>query len=482
MNKKAKISLFFIILFGLFLRVLNIGKHSLWCDELLAVSIGKHSVKWIIDYITYNDAHPPLFYIFVHYFIRFKEDEVFLRTLPLFFGILCIPLSYIFGKKFKDEKTGLLFSTLVAINPALILWSQILKSYTFFTFLTLISFILFLTLLEKDKKTKWIIFFILTNSLLLYIHNFGFIVILIQFFILLVLKKFDYNFSLSYLATFFIYIPWLIKIPNQILFTLGVKRPLPLILRFPYTLFYFFLGETLNPFNFKIVIPVFILYLLIFGNGFKNIFSLNKEKMFFLLISLFLPLIFVCFPSTVPQNLIPFSIFWLLIFSLVLESLNKKNVLLYFAFFSFFPSLFFYYTDNISQHQDTSKLIPYREIYREVKEFEKEDDLILTTEKVDEDIFAPIQWYYKGKNEIFGIKNEKDLENIANLLNKKRRVFLILDFINSPILSEKAKEFFKKNYRKIFEKKYVYNEKLLERLKGKRKFYYLVEVYLFKKK
>ncbi|MCM8804759.1 MAG: hypothetical protein NC833_05860, partial [Candidatus Omnitrophica bacterium] len=71
--------------------------------------------------------------------------------------------------------------------------------------------------------------------------------------------------------------------------------------------------------------------------------------------------------------------------------------------------------------------------------------------------------------------------NIEMILKDKKRIFLTLDFVNSSLLSEKIKEIFEKNYKKILEKKYIYNEKLLSRLKGKKEFYYLVEVYLFKK-
>ncbi|MCM8805036.1 MAG: glycosyltransferase family 39 protein, partial [Candidatus Omnitrophica bacterium] len=451
MNKKINFYLTLIIFIGTFLRILNLSKHSFWCDELLAISLGKHSIKWIIDYITYKDAHPPLYYIFIHYMMKFGENEVFLRSLSLFFGVLSIPFSYILGKKFKNERTGILLSFFISLSPSLILWSQIIKSYTFFTLLTIFSFISLLNLIEQKNK-RWIIFFTLINILLLYAHNLSFIVILIEFFTLLTLKKFNFDFFISFLITFLFYIPWLIRIPYQLIFTLGIRRPIPTILRFPYTLFYFFFGETINPFNFKILLPLFIVYLLIFIKNFKKLFLLEKEKKFLMTASLIFPLIFIFFPSTVPQNLIPFSIFWFLLFSLLIENLSVKNILLYFPYLSLIPSLFFYYTDNISQYHDTSKLIPYREIYEEIQEIEIEGDLIITTEKIDKDIFAPIQWYYKGKNQVVGIEKEEDLENIEMILKDKKRIFLTLDFVNSSLLSEKIKEIFEKNYKKILEK------------------------------
>jgi len=479
MSKKEKIYFFLILILGIFLRILNLGKHSFWCDELLAISLGQHSIKWMINYITYKDAHPPLFYILVHFWLKFAKNEFSLRTLPLLFGILCIPSSYLLAKKVKNIKTSLLFSLFIALSPSLILWSQIVKSYTFFTFLTIISFMSFISYINSKEK-KWYLLLIISNILILYTHNFGFITIFIQILTLLILKKLNIKLILLFLIIFFTYIPWLFKIPYQLFFTLGVRRPIPIILRFPYTLFYFFFGETINPFNIKILIPLFLIWIWLFIISLKNLL-LDREIRILLIISLFFPLIFVIFPSTVPQNLIPFSIFWLLLFSLGLEKLGFRNILNYLTFLSLFPSLYFYYSDNISNYHDTSKLIPFREIYKNVENLERNGDLILTTEKIDKDIISPIQWYYKGKNKIIGIESIDELENINKMIEKFKRVFIILDFINNPLISEKLKDFFEKNYDKIYEKKYIYNEKLLSKLKGKSEFYYLVEVYIFKK-
>lgn len=479
-KKKRNLFLILIILSGFFLRFFHLGRHSLWCDELLAISLGKHSIGWIVEYITYKDAHPPLFYIMVHYWMKLGESEFFLRILPLIFGVLCIPFAYLLGKKFKDEKTGILLSLFLSLSPSYILWSQILKSYTFFTFLTILSFISFFNLLDNQKK-GWFVSLFLTDTLILYTHNFGFIAILIQIFSLLILRRLNKKFIFCFMAILIFYIPWLLRIPYQFKFTLGVRRPIPSFFRFPYTLFYFFLGETINPFNFKILIPIFLIFLLLIITGLKNINQLERERKFILLISIFLPLIFVFFPSTVPQNLIPFAVFYLILFTLFIYNLDKKNILLYFAFLPFFPPLIFYYSDNISQYQDASKLIPFREIYKEIEKREIENDLLLTTENIDKVMLAPIQWYYKGKCRILEIESQDNLEKFYGIIENSNRIFLVLDFVNRPLISEKLKEFFEENFDKIWEKKYVYNEKILSRLKGEREFYYLWEVYLFKK-
>ncbi|MFN4227471.1 MAG: glycosyltransferase family 39 protein [Candidatus Ratteibacteria bacterium] len=481
MSRKEKFLLFTIIFIGTLLRIFNIGKHSFWCDELLAISIGQHSIKWIFDYITYNDAHPPFFYILVHFLLKLGNNEILLRSLPLISGILTIPAGYCLGKKFKNQKIGLILSLFISLSPPLILWSQILKSYTFLTLLTILSFYYFLDYLD-NKNWKKLVILVILNTLILYTHNFGFIVILIQIITFALLKNLDNKFIYSNMITLILYLPWLIRIPHQLKFTLGVRRPFPLFLRFPYTIFYFFLGETVNPFNIKILIPTIILYIIILPSCSKEFLNLNKDRKILLSISIILPILFVPFPSTVPQNLISFSFFWYLFFSLGIEKKNVKNPINFLIFLCFLPSLFFYYTDNISQYHDPSKLIPFREIYNVIEQIEGHNDLIITTENLDKNIFSPIQWYYKGKSKIIEIENPNDLEKIYETLNKHERYFLILDFVNRAEISDKIKEIFESSFKKTYERKFIYNEKLLSKLKGKTEYYYLVEVYIFENK
>jgi len=72
MNKKRKYLLFAILLtgIGIILRVFYLGSHSFWCDEFLSIFLGKHSLQWMVNYVTFKDAHPPLFYAIVHFMLK----------------------------------------------------------------------------------------------------------------------------------------------------------------------------------------------------------------------------------------------------------------------------------------------------------------------------------------------------------------------------------------------------------------------------
>ncbi|HRR96654.1 MAG TPA: glycosyltransferase family 39 protein, partial [Candidatus Ratteibacteria bacterium] len=224
-----RIRLFFLIIIiciGIFLRIFQLGKLCFWCDEFLAISYGWQPLKDMVNYIAYKDAHPPLFYALVHFLLKYGNSEFYLRLLPSFFGIITIPLAYFIGKEFtKNEKTGIIFSIIISLNPALILWSRILKSYSLFTFFLLLSLFFFLKILKSDRK-KYYIFLFFSDIILLYLHNFAFIWILIEVFTLLFRKMFNKKFLFYYFSLFIFYLPWFLKIPYQLKFTLGVIRPI----------------------------------------------------------------------------------------------------------------------------------------------------------------------------------------------------------------------------------------------------------------
>lgn len=487
MDKKRKLWTFFILVFfaGSFLRLFRIGSLCFWCDEFLAISYGWQPLKWMVNYITFHDAHPPLFYAIVHFLLKYGTSEAFLRLLPAFFGILSIPLAYMVGKEFKDERTGIIFSTLLSLNPAFILWSRILKSYSMFTFFLLLSFYLFIKIaLKSEKKFKYIILLFISDIILLYLHNFAFIWILIEFCFLISGKKFNKKWLFYYLALFLFYLPWLIRIPYQLKFTLGVVRPFPVIFRYFYLFFYFFFGETLYPLNFYLIIPFLIVLLLIFARALIEFLSLDFPKRTILLSGIFIPLFLVPFPSTVPQNLLPFSIFTFLFLSLQRKKISEFLFIAFFVLTSF--SIYFYFTKSTKNFHDVSKIIPYREINTIFSNYLDKNCIIFSNEKrqfFTNKHFSAFDYYYKGKAKVIEAKkNLIDFKKIEKISSRHKRIGLFLNYNENPVWCDKLKKFFFKNYTLIYQKKFLYNEKLLSRLKGKRVYYWFIEVYIFEKK
>jgi len=485
-NRKSIFLIYLISGIGVFLRFYHLEKLCFWCDEFLAISYGWQPLSWMVNYITFNDAHPPLFYTIVHFLLKLGYSEFYLRSLPALFGVFSIPLAFFVGREFKDEKTGIIFSLIVSLNPALILWSRVLKSYSLFTFFLLLSFYFFMKILKNNKtrKIKYMFLLYISDIVLLYLHNFAFIWILIEGSILIFSKKLRKEWILYYLILLISYLPWIVRIPSQLKFTLGVVRPIPVVLRYFYVLFYFFFGETLYPLNFYIILPFFIILVFILINSFKEFIKIEKIKKLLIASGITIPLFLVPFPSTVPQNLLPFSIFIFLLLSISF----RENPLSKFFVFSFLLltsfSTYFYFTENNKNFHDVSKLIPYREINKIFIEnfdkksiiFENERSQFFTDKK-----FSAFDWYYKGKAKVIEARKESGIEKVKKSAKNYKKIGLFLNYNEEPEWSEELKKYLMRNYTLIYQKKFLFNEKLLSRLKGKREYYWFVEVYIFEK-
>jgi len=204
--------LFLIISTGIFLRIYNLGRQSIWLDEARAFFRANKSVHELWSN-QIKESNPPLYDILLHYFLRFinKKDEFHIRFFSAIMGILLIPLSFIAGRSLFGQRVGLFSSLLVAISPYHIYYSQDTKMYTFLSFLSLASFFIYYLALERDKVMYWCSYALIT-ILLIYCHNYGFLLFLTQIIIFVIFyKKYPEN-----LAKFLLI--------NQIIFIFSIPR------------------------------------------------------------------------------------------------------------------------------------------------------------------------------------------------------------------------------------------------------------------
>lgn len=464
MRPKNRLYILGIILIGLILRFLFLSQRSLWADEFWAVYIGKMSFAHMVHFITYHDAHPPLFYTIVHFWLHLGDSAFVLRIIPAIAGVACIWAAYILGREILNEKLGLIFAAIIAFNPAHILWSQILKSYSLFTFLTIISLYFFFKVVKKGEKRDWFILGFI-NIVLLYLHNLGFVTILIETITIIAMNVFDWEWLYYCVIIFICYIPWLLHVPHQLHFTFGVIRPFPPYIRIAYALFYFALGETVNPFMLYITIPTFLILIYLLIKGFIEMKNLSMDKRISLLVGLFSIFPICFFPLIVPQNILPFSIFWYIIISLALVKISEKSPVLFRTLLSaiiilFLISDFFLYTGQ--HYNDKSKILPYRHIAEFLTENTKSNDIILTTEGIlylHGKQFSPLNWYYKGHSKIIKITNKTSLKKLSKVLKGYKRIWVDANFYGNYVLSEKLKNFLDKKYKKVLDKYYVLNKR-----------------------
>ncbi len=181
--------LFLIISIGIFLRIYNLGRQSIWLDEARAFSRANKSTYELWNN-QIKESSPPLYDILLHYFLSSlnKKEEFQLRLLSVIFGILLIPFAFIVGRSIFNQRVGLFFSLLIAISPYHIYYSQDAKMYSLLAVLSLGSFFFYYLSLEKEKITYWISYASIT-VLLIYCHNYAFLLLAAQIFIYLFFYK-----------------------------------------------------------------------------------------------------------------------------------------------------------------------------------------------------------------------------------------------------------------------------------------------------
>ncbi|MBI2251542.1 MAG: glycosyltransferase family 39 protein [Armatimonadetes bacterium] len=284
-------SLFYILSLGLFLRLITLTNNSFWVDEAFSIFAAKLSLTNLVLFIKNVDAHPPLYYIILHFWIKFfGESEFSSRLLSTIIGILVIYFQYLLGAELFNRKIGLIGAGLIAISSKVIQFDQEARMYPLFFLLSLISFFCLSKLIFQNNKKYWIRF-ILANILMFYAHYNSILIIISQNILILFFyyKKISIKkWLLSQLILILTILPGILLFLSQIQGKAGKILTSPTLEDF----FYFFYtlngGESIYFPNFlRIFIDI------IFGGLIVYVileFKFLKEKIIFLYSYLFFPL------------------------------------------------------------------------------------------------------------------------------------------------------------------------------------------------
>jgi len=293
---KEKFFLVLILVLGLGLRLIKLDQ-SFWLDEASQATLSSMSVNriWFDRGV---DVHPPLFHLLAHVWLWFGKSEIWLRLLPVSFGVANIYLIYVLAKKLVSEKAGLISAFLLAINTFHIYYSQEFRSYSLLAFLCTLSMYYIL-----QKKYLWTA---LINALLLYTHYSSIIFILTQFIL--------FPASIGYFFfTLILYLPWIPQFVIQLksgvntdqylpgwrqVMTLSTWKALPLII-------FKLVAGRINLTG-RFLYPIYIFFVLV-TTGIAVLLSNFQRKILY--IWLFLPIlvslvISFMIPQTQPNRLI----------------------------------------------------------------------------------------------------------------------------------------------------------------------------------
>ncbi len=198
--------------FGLFIRWHNLSFQSFWTDELYTVVLASKSFFEIFT-VTQTDPHPPLYTIFLHFWIKiFGDSPSQIRSLSALFGSLT--LIYILWKYIQTKQlTELFFLLFTSVSFGAVFYSQEARSYSLMIFLSVIISYEFLYFIQFKSITKrQVIIFFTVGLVLSYTHYFGFLYVLHLYLFLFLLLKYKVLFSTLGCITVLLYFPEIYKI------------------------------------------------------------------------------------------------------------------------------------------------------------------------------------------------------------------------------------------------------------------------------
>lgn len=416
--KKYFLLIILLIAFGL--RLINLNQ-SLWLDEAAQALESARPLSQQLNIIA--DFHPPLYHIFLHFWMLLSSSELWMRLPSVFLGVGSVLLLIRISNSLNFKNASFLSGLFLAISPFAIWYSQEIRPYIFFTFFSLLSTYFFF-----NRSWTW---YTLTSIITIYTSYFApFLFLSHTVYIFILAKKELKNFLLSLSLTVLSFLPWIPSFISQLkVGTGGIFRGWTEVVSIdttkviPLTLAKFIFGRGSidnNLLYILILLPVAIIFL-------YSSVVLSKEKRNWELLTLFfIPFLAVTLftsiiPVAAPQRLLFILPYFLLILAVSIDKMPPiaKYFCILIVIATSLLGLGQYYIDERVQ----------REKWREAVEYiEKKDNSRNIALFVFPSPFAPYQWYTKGHVEVKGIApdflvSETDLNNLEYILANKKNVY-----------------------------------------------------------
>jgi mannosyltransferase len=138
---------------GALLRFARIGDKSLWIDEAFTVWVARQPIGDLWRTTVDLDFHPPLYYLAMHGWLTFGDDEATLRSLSAVLSVLSLPVVYLIGERLGGRGLGLLSCALLALSPLQVVYAQQARMYALMTFCAALSLLFLLLLIGRPASS-----------------------------------------------------------------------------------------------------------------------------------------------------------------------------------------------------------------------------------------------------------------------------------------------------------------------------------------
>jgi len=168
------------VLLGVLLRFAS--RSPMWLDEALTVNIsrlpiaggalvdGHYGASSNILEALRHDGHPPLYYVLLHGWMEvFGTSNLAVRSLSGLFGVLCLPLAFIIGRRRGGALLGWIAVAVVALSPFAVRYSDEARMYSLVMLLVFVGWLLLDDLFRSRRAgIGWYAALAVITALLLY--------------------------------------------------------------------------------------------------------------------------------------------------------------------------------------------------------------------------------------------------------------------------------------------------------------------------
>jgi 4-amino-4-deoxy-L-arabinose transferase-like glycosyltransferase len=134
---RTRLPEYLVLLAALLTRLWKLDYHSFWFDESVSMTWARSSpgYAWESTFHLVKDKHPPAYYLLLHLwreslkFVGLENNDVALRLLGSLLGVLTVLGVLLLVNRLSGRGTALLASSLVALSPALVWYSQELRMF-----------------------------------------------------------------------------------------------------------------------------------------------------------------------------------------------------------------------------------------------------------------------------------------------------------------------------------------------------------------
>lgn len=154
-NSKLKnwIPISLILLVAFFLYLFQLGENSLWTDEFYSI---RDATKIFSNFPNNFSLNRPLYYILLHFWMKFGTGEAWLRSLSVLFALASIFLTYLLGCRLYSKSTGLIAAVLLTFSTLAIHHAQEVRMYMMSTCIGIAGSLVLIHLLETFKTSYFI--------------------------------------------------------------------------------------------------------------------------------------------------------------------------------------------------------------------------------------------------------------------------------------------------------------------------------------